>query len=639
MRGRDPRQRPRRRGRHGQRAHDRRRARTACNGCARRCSRCGARSTCRSRSSTRSTRRRRPRASAPTSTRATRRRGRCARRTPAITASRELAFWSYQLGEVAGRAAVHGAPETLDYLGSLGLAGQPARPRSSTTSTRSRPTSSTGSEHRHDLALRDRRRGGQDRRPAAPARARRHEPRRRKWAIAYKFPPEERTTTLRDIQVSIGGKGKATPFAVLEPVVRRRLDGRRGDAAQRGPGSAEGRPPGRHRHRAQGGRRDPRGGRPGARRAAQGPCPSGSSRRRARARCSRRSCASRRRRPLLPQPDCPIQQAGWIEHFASRERDGHRGLRRAARCGCSSSSGLVARHRRHLLDRLRPAPRARRLRRHLDPQPAAPPSRRPRPVHSRAARRPQHPPPRRRRRPRSSRPRFGHLDRIIDASDEELAAVDGIGPIIADERRRIVRATSATARSSRSSAPPASTSSGPAAGEPLLADLAGKSVVVTGTLEGFTREAAEAAVKARGGKSPGSVSKKTTAVVVGEAPGAVKAHEGRAAGHPDRSTRQRSPVCSKPESCTEMPPIEAVLWDFGGVFTPSPFHAVDASVRAEQGHRPSTVIRCGVRAVPPRHRSSVASSSSGARWRWPTRSRHAIDRGRRGGRSPSTCEI
>ena len=39
-----------------------------------------------------------------------------------------------------------------------------------------------------------------------------------RWAIAYKFPPEERTTMLRDIQVSVGRTGRATPFAVLEPV-------------------------------------------------------------------------------------------------------------------------------------------------------------------------------------------------------------------------------------------------------------------------------------------------------------------------------------------------------------------------------------------------------------------------------------
>ena len=39
-----------------------------------------------------------------------------------------------------------------------------------------------------------------------------------RWAIAYKFPPEERTTLLKEIMVSIGRTGRATPFAVLEPV-------------------------------------------------------------------------------------------------------------------------------------------------------------------------------------------------------------------------------------------------------------------------------------------------------------------------------------------------------------------------------------------------------------------------------------
>ncbi len=39
-----------------------------------------------------------------------------------------------------------------------------------------------------------------------------------RWAIAFKFPPEERTTRLIDIMVSIGRTGRATPFARLEPV-------------------------------------------------------------------------------------------------------------------------------------------------------------------------------------------------------------------------------------------------------------------------------------------------------------------------------------------------------------------------------------------------------------------------------------
>lgn len=39
-----------------------------------------------------------------------------------------------------------------------------------------------------------------------------------RWAIAYKYPPEEATTTLRDIQVNVGRTGRVTPFAVMEPV-------------------------------------------------------------------------------------------------------------------------------------------------------------------------------------------------------------------------------------------------------------------------------------------------------------------------------------------------------------------------------------------------------------------------------------
>lgn len=40
-----------------------------------------------------------------------------------------------------------------------------------------------------------------------------------RWAIAYKYPPEEVTTTLRDIQVNVGRTGRVTPFAVMEPVL------------------------------------------------------------------------------------------------------------------------------------------------------------------------------------------------------------------------------------------------------------------------------------------------------------------------------------------------------------------------------------------------------------------------------------
>ncbi|MGO8871075.1 MAG: BRCT domain-containing protein, partial [Acidimicrobiales bacterium] len=62
--------------------------------------------------------------------------------------------------------------------------------------------------------------------------------------------------------------------------------------------------------------------------------------------------------------------------------------------------------------------------------------------------------------------------------------------------------------------------------------LAGKSVVVSGTLDGYTREEAEQAILARGGKSPGSVSKKTFALVVGESPGASKVTKAEQLGVP-----------------------------------------------------------------------------------------------------------
>jgi DNA ligase (NAD+) len=120
---------------------------------------------------------------------------------------------------------------------------------------------------------------------------------------------------------------------------------------------------------------------------------------------------------------------------------------------------------------------------------------------------------------------FGALDAIADKSVEELAAVEGVGEVIA---RTIVEWFE----------PPANRSfierlraAGVEFGDPDAArddvpaveqTLAGRVVVVSGTLGGYTRDEAAAAIVARGGKSPGSVSKKTLALVVGESPGASK---------------------------------------------------------------------------------------------------------------------
>ena len=116
--------------------------------------------------------------------------------------------------------------------------------------------------------------------------------------------------------------------------------------------------------------------------------------------------------------------------------------------------------------------------------------------------------------------RFGSLEAIRAASLEELSAVDGVGPTIAeavvewfkvDWHLEIVEAWQAAwARSGRELADEVDTS--------IERTLEGLTVVVTGSLEGFTRDGAKEAIIARGGKAAGSVSKKTDYVVVG--PGA-----------------------------------------------------------------------------------------------------------------------
>ena len=62
--------------------------------------------------------------------------------------------------------------------------------------------------------------------------------------------------------------------------------------------------------------------------------------------------------------------------------------------------------------------------------------------------------------------------------------------------------------------------------------LAGKAVVVSGTLGGFSRDGATEAIVARGGTSPGSVSAKTFALVVGDNPGAAKVSKAEQHGVP-----------------------------------------------------------------------------------------------------------
>ncbi|MFC0082746.1 NAD-dependent DNA ligase LigA [Aciditerrimonas ferrireducens] len=441
---------------------------------------------------------------------------------PTVTASRPLAFFAYQVAAVGEVAGVDRHSAWLALLRELGF---PVNPEIATVANVGEVVAycQHWQAHRHDLdyeidgvvvkvddlALR------------ARLGATSHAPR---WALAVKFPPEERTTTLRAIEVSIGRTGRATPFAVLEPVVVggstvqmatlhnedqvRLKDVRPGDlVVVRKAGDVipevvgpvlSARPPGLAPWRF------PR------------TCP---------------SCGG----PLVRLPgeadtfcttvDCPAQVIQRIVHFASRGAMDIEGLgeKRVAqlvdlgmvhdpgdlfslraeelaqvdRMGELSAANLV-----QAIDQARTRPLWRLLValgiRHLGPTGS-----------------------------RALAARYGHLDRLRGADEEELAAVEGIGPVIARSvtaffaapaNRQLVEKLRAAGVSLGEDRPAAADrAEGPSQGP-----LAGRVVVVTGTLPGLTREEAEEAVRRAGGKPTGSVSRRTWVVVAGADPGASK---------------------------------------------------------------------------------------------------------------------
>ncbi|HVT42745.1 MAG TPA: NAD-dependent DNA ligase LigA, partial [Acidimicrobiales bacterium] len=363
-----------------------------------------------------------------------------------------------------------------------------------------------------------------------------------RWAIAFKFPPEERTTRLLDIMVSIGRTGRATPFARLEPVFVggstvgvatlhnedqvAAKDVRPGDLVivrkagdvipevvgpvKDGPGVPA--------------RRKPKWKFPTA-------CP---------------SCGQ----PLVRLPgesdtyctniDCPAQRVQRIAHYASRSAMDIEGLGEERvlqlvaagllndpadlfdltveqlveleRFGAVSARNLVA-----AIDASRSQPLSRLLValgiRHVGPTGA-----------------------------RAVARAFGSLEAIEAATAEELAAVEGVGGVIAASLSEFLSAdtnVSVIERLRRAGVtteePGAAGTTGGGAGAAATAvsqTLEGKTVVVTGAVPGYTREGAEEAIMARGGKSPGSVSKKTFVLVVGDAPGASKTKKAEDLGVP-----------------------------------------------------------------------------------------------------------
>ena len=442
-----------------------------------------------------------------------------------ITASRELSFWTYGVGDVQGGPRFSTHHQILEHLGGAGL---PVNPevRSLESLEEVHDFCRRWLEHRHDLPYEIdgvvvkvddlAQRGELGATSKAP-----------RWAIAYKFPPEERTTVLKDIMVSIGRTGKATPFAMLEPVFVggstvslatlhnedqvEAKDVRPGDTVfvrkagdvipeVLGPVLAN----------------RPRNSRPWR---FPTTCP---------------TCGG----PLVRLPgesdtyctnvDCPAQRDQRIIHFASRgamdiEGLGERTVQLFSELELLRDVGDIY----YLdLDRVRGLEGFGELSvRNLE---AAIAASKDRPLtnlltalgvpHLGGAG------------SQVLARTFGHLDRIMAASAEELAAVEGVGPKIAASVHEFFASqrNQAVIRKLREAGV---NLAGPQTSEEPQT-LAGMAVVVTGTLVGWSREAAEEAIKARGGKAPGSVSKKTTALVTGEGPGAAKLTKAQELGVP-----------------------------------------------------------------------------------------------------------
>jgi DNA ligase (NAD+) len=454
-------------------------------------------------------------------------------KNPAVTASRRLSFFGYQLGEMIGGPELTSHVAMLEFAAGLGFS---VNEHVRTFSTIEEVASHClhWQQRRHDLdyeidgvviKLDD---TAQRTRLGVTSRAPR-------WAIAYKFPPEERTTVLRDIMVSVGRTGRATPFAVLEPVF---VGGSTVGMATL-------------HNQDQVALKDVRPGDTVVVRKAGdvipevvGPVlslrPKSSKPWVFPTNCPR--CGNPLVRPegesdtRCVAPDCPAQRDQKIAYFASRGAMDIEGLGEQMvqkltaaglvrdpadlyslsveqlveldRVGPTSATNLVAEIER---SKERPLPKLLTALgvRHLGPAASL-----------------------------ALTNEFHTLDSIVSKSVEELAAVEGVGDVIAStivtwfgqetNRAYIDRLRSAGVNFGD----PAAAEAAAAARASIPQVLEGKAIVVTGTLSGYNREQAEEAITSRGGKSPGSVSAKTFALVVGASAGASKLTKAESLGVP-----------------------------------------------------------------------------------------------------------
>ena len=126
---------------------------------------------------------------------------------------------------------------------------------------------------------------------------------------------------------------------------------------------------------------------------------------------------------------------------------------------------------------------------------------------------------------------FGGLPALMDATEEEISEIEGIGPVIAagvsEWSQDLVN------RELVSKLGEAGVRLVDEVEEGVIADLlTGATFVISGTLDGLSREEAQMAIEARGGKATSSVSGRTTALVVGESGGASKSKKAGELGIP-----------------------------------------------------------------------------------------------------------
>ncbi len=453
---------------------------------------------------------------------------------PAMTARRRLSFWAYQLGEVVGAPEFGSHHETLEYIGRLGL---PVNPEVKLLDSVEAVVAHClhWEEHRHDLGYEidgvvikvD---------DLAQRLALGFTSRAPRWAIAYKFPPEERTTVLRDIQISVGRTGRTTPFAVLEPVFVGGSTVSMATLHNQDQVAVKDVRPGDTVVVRKAGDVIPEVVGPILSARPKGsvpwvfptlcPCPLQSTLVRPEGEADTR-CV---------EPLCPYQRDQRIIYWGSRgamdiEGLGERTVLQLTAAGLvrdpadiysltveqvAGLDGFATISAEKLVaaidgSRNRPLPRVLTALgiRNLGPSAS-----------------------------QALAKAFGTLRRVFDATDAERAGVEGVGGVIAGALGRWYEQPVNREFLDRLEAAGVNFGSEQEVQEALAAraaipqTLEGKAVVVTGAVPGYTREGAEEAIVLRGGSSPGSVSKKTFALVVGEGAGASKLTKAEQLGIP-----------------------------------------------------------------------------------------------------------